>query len=111
MARRKTPENETPEQREERLVKEAIANKADRSEKVSWNRKMDNMVKLMAELTPIEEEILDLQAKKMPIFDAIQELREVMVSECVHPYEYLTIHDDHAVCKFCGKKISKPNAS
>lgn len=110
MARRKTPDNETPEQKEERLVKEAVSNAANRSEKVSWNRKMDNMVKLMSQLSPIEEEIIELQAKKIPIYDAIQELRQTMVNECVHPYEYLVDKDDHLLCKFCGKKISKPDA-
>jgi len=110
MPRRKTPQNESPEQKQERQIKETIANGPNRSEKVSWNRKMENMVKLMTKLTPIEEEIIALQAKKIPIFDEIQELREMMVAECIHPYEYLVVKDDHVVCKFCGKKISKPNA-
>jgi hypothetical protein len=109
MARRKTPQNETPEQKAERQIKDTIANGPSRSEKVSWNRKMDNMVKLMTKLTPIEEEIIALQAKKIPIYDEIQELRELMVTECVHPYEYLAVEDDYVMCKFCGKKISKPN--
>jgi hypothetical protein len=109
VARRKTPDNETAEQKQERLIKEAIANGPSRSDKVSWNRKMDNMVKLMTKLSPIEEEIIALQAKKIPIFDEIQQLRETMVAECVHPYEYLVVNDDHILCKFCGKRLSKPN--
>lgn len=109
MARRKTPTDETPDQKEERQIKDTIANGPSRSEKVSWNRKMDNMVKLMTKLSPIEEEIIALQAKKMPIFDEIQELRGVMVTECVHPFEYLVVENDHVLCKFCNKKISKPN--
>lgn len=109
MARRKAPENETPEQQEERRVKEAVANSANRSEKTSWNRKMDNMVKLMARLRPIEDQLIELQAQKIPIFDEIQELRKTMVNECVHPYEHLVIKDDHILCKFCGKKIGIPN--
>lgn len=109
MAKRKAPENETPEEQKLRLQKEKISNAANRSEKVSWNRKMDNMVKLLGQLRPIEEQILELYTQKMPIFDQVQELRETMVKECVHPYEYLVIHDDHALCKFCGKKISLPN--
>lgn len=109
MARRKAPENETTKQQHERHIKEAIANNADRSEKTSWNRKMDNMVKLMSQLNPIEEQILELQAKKMPIFDEIQKLRTTMVNECVHPYEYLAIVDQYVVCKFCDKKIRIPD--
>ena len=47
MARRKKPEGLTPEEQIIHSVKEAIANNANRSEKTSWNRKMDNMVKLI----------------------------------------------------------------
>lgn len=110
MARRKTPSNETEQQKQERQLKEIIANGPSRSEKVSWNRKMDNMVKLMSKLSPIEEEIIALQAKKIPVFDEIQALRETMVTECIHPFEYLVINEDHILCKFCNKKLSKPKS-
>ena len=109
MARRKKPEDETVEQERQRRVFESIANFSDRSEKTSWNRKMDNMVKLLAKLRPIEEKILDLQAQKMPIFDDVQILRETMVKECVHPYQHLVLKDDHVLCKFCNKRIRIPD--
>lgn len=110
MAKRKIPENETAEDQAKRKVRETIANTADRSEKTSWNRKMDNMVKLMAQIRPIEEQILDLQAEKQPIFDEIQELRALMVKECVHPYEYLVVTGEKsATCKFCNKTIAIAN--
>ena len=108
MSRRKRPEEETTDETTERRYKDEIANAANRSEKTSWNRKMDNMVKLLSTLRPIEDQIIDLQAKKIPIFDEIQGLRLQMVKECIHPYEYLLIRDTHAVCKFCEKKISLP---
>jgi len=107
MARRPKPENETPEQELERRTFEAVANHSDRSEKTSWNRKMDNMVSLLAKLRPIEEKIIDLQGEKMPIFDEVQQLREVMVTECIHPYQHLVLLDDGVVeCKFCNRKIT-----
>lgn len=109
MARRKKPENETVEQVRVRKVFESIANASDRSEKTSWNRKMDNMVKLLSKLRPIEEKIIDLAATKMPIFDDVQILRETMVKECVHPYQHLVLMDDHVLCKFCNKRIRIPN--
>ncbi len=109
MARRKKPENESPTEMRVRQIKEAISNHANRSEKVSWNRKMDNMVKLIAELSPIEQEILALMAAKNPILDNVQVLREVMVKECVHPYEHLAIHADYVECTFCFKKLSIPS--
>ncbi len=109
MARRKKPEDETTVEERERRIKEAIANASTRSEKTSWNRKMDNMVKLLAKLRPIEEQVLELQSLKMPIFDEVQILREVMVKECVHPYQHLVLKDDHVLCKFCNKRIRIPD--
>ena len=111
MARRKTPENESAAEKRDRQIKEAIANSPNRSEKTSWNRKMDNMVKMLATLRPIEEKIIELQAQKMPIFDEVQTLRNMMVNTCVHPYEYLAVHADHVECKFCGKRIRIPDGS
>ena len=110
MARKKKPKNETEEQALIRKELEKVANVPSRSEKTSWNRKMNNMVKLLALLRPIEDQILELIAQKEPIFDEIQLLRAVMKKECVHPYEYLIHKGDHIVCKFCEKKIGIPRA-
>ena len=108
MARRKKPVGETPEQAAERRQKEAIANAANRSEKTSWNRKMENMVKLLATLRPIEQKILDLQRQKFPIMDEVHELREIMVNECIHPYDQLVVKEDHVLCKFCNRRLKRP---
>ena len=109
MARKKNPENETEEQAYQRKVLETIANASGRSEKTSWNRKMDNMVNLISRLRPIEEQIIDLNAQKTPILDEISQLRAVMVAECVHPFEQLVYKDDHAECKFCGARLGLPS--
>ena len=105
MARQKKPENETPEQAHIRQVLESVANNSLRSEKTSWNRKMDNMVKLIAKIRPIEEQILDLMAEKIPITDDVQLLRAEMVKECIHPLEQLVYKETYVECKFCGRKI------
>jgi len=109
MARRKKPEGETPEQAKERYILESIANHATRSEKTSWNRMMDNMVSLIATIKPIEDKILRLQAKKIPIVDEIQHLRKKMVRECVHPYDHIIYTDDAVLCKFCGNRLKVIN--
>lgn len=109
MSRRKKPEVETLDEEIVRRIKEEIANNANRSEKTSWNRKMDNMVRLLAEIKPIEDQIIGLHEKKIPIFDEIQTLRKEMLRDCVHPYEYVLVEKDHAKCKFCEKLISLPN--
>lgn len=91
-----------------RTAMEKIAMFPNRSEKTSWKRKQDNMVKLIARLRPIEDKILELQKEKEPLLDEISELRKAMVESCIHPMEYLVYHDDHIVCKFCNRKLSIP---
>ena len=106
---RKNIKTEYEEQIKQRKIFDAVSNSANRSEKTSWNRKMDNMVKLLAKLRPIEEQILELQAQKMPVYDEVQVLRLEMINQCVHPYEYLVLHDEYVICKFCDKKMNKPS--
>jgi len=107
MAKKKKPESETFEQAKEREIFEQISNMADRSEKTAWNRKMDNMVKLITKLQPVEEKILKIiHEEKIPIQDEIQNLRAIMVNECIHPFEYLVSKDGIVYCKFCEKKMS-----
>ena len=108
MARQRKPDNETMTESRSRQLLESIANNADRSENTSWNRKMDNMVKLIATMRPLEEQILKIIEQKIPIFDAIQELRLTMVKECIHPYDHLTYFENHVRCKFCDRRISVP---
>lgn len=110
MARRKKPALETEQEIKNRHLLEKISNFSTRSEKVSWNRKMDNMVKLMTQLKGIEDDILEtINNKKNPLLDEIAQLRVLMVQDCVHPYEQLVIHDNHIVCKFCNKKMAITN--
>jgi len=107
MSRRKKPEGETPEEAKIRRIFESIADNATRGEKVSWERKLDNMVSIIAKLRPIEEKIMDLMAEKQPILDEINELRKEMVRDCVHPYTHLAIKPDGTInCKFCNKTFS-----
>lgn len=106
MARRRKPEDETTDDAERRRLLESVADNASRGEKVSWDRKMDNMVSLMAKLKPIEDQIMDLMGQKLPIIDEISALRKDMVRECVHPYTHLTDLGDGSVrCKFCERTV------
>lgn len=108
MARRKKPENETRDEASIRRRLELVADSATRGDKVSWERKMDNMVALMAKLRPIEDKILDLMTEKMPILDEVAALRQEMVRGCVHPYEHLVPRDEGVLCKFCNKSFAIP---
>lgn len=109
MARLRKPEDETQDEAEIRRTKEIVSNKATRNEKVAWDRKMNNMVSLLAELTPIEEQLLGLITAKTKLVENIQELRGEMVLDCVHPFTHLVFHDDHVVCKFCDRKFKVMN--
>ncbi len=108
MSRVKRPENETPEEETIRKIKDAVSSTKTRNEKVSWDRRMNNMVKLLAQLTPIEEQLTELLAQKLEIVDRVQDLRKEMVNECIHPSTHLIVHNDHVVCKFCNRKFSIP---
>lgn len=112
MARRKIPENETEQQKKIRQQLEQVTDHATRSEKTSWNRKMDKMVSLITKVKPIEQKIHELMEEKQPLLDEIQNLRSTMVKECIHPYEYLVLHKEVVYCKFCEKNmglVSKSN--
>lgn len=91
---------------------EEIANHATTSEKNAWQRKKRKMNKLMEELTPIEEELLDLKKRKDELVDQITLLRQEMVKSCIHPSNMVIEVTDQpgvAVCKFCDTKVSLPN--
>lgn len=78
---------------------------ATKSEKNAWMRQYRNLQKLLKTLEPIEDKILELQVKKQPIIDSIMKLRNSMLQLCIHPAEYLTVHEGIAICKFCNKKL------
>ena len=108
MARQRKPDNETPEQTQIRQILESVANKSNRSEKTSWNRKMDNMITLISKLRPLEDQILEIEQQKLPILDQVQELRQIMVKECIHPFDHLVYFNNHILCKFCNRNLSVP---
>jgi hypothetical protein len=110
MARHKLPDNETTEQQQIRKQLENVANISTRNERVSWERKLDNMVKLVAKIRPIEEKITDMIIEKQAFFDEISTLRAEMVKDCVHPLSHLVHKVDDVMgefveCKFCGKRF------
>lgn len=84
---------------------EDVSKHSDKNERLSWNRKKQKMQGFIKELEPIQEEMLKLIQKKQPILDKIEELRAVMVKECIHPIDYLAHKETHIECKFCNSKI------
>lgn len=86
----------------------AIANFRDKNEKASWLRKKKNLEALVESLEPIELELLRLNQQKMDITDKIQAIRKTMVTDCIHPQDYLVHYGKYVKCRFCESNISIP---
>lgn len=84
------------------------------NERVAWKRRHKNFSKkILSEITPLEDEILELTMRKMHKMDELEEDRQNLIASCVHPREFLRLRDDHVYCTFCDTKIKvnfKPDA-
>lgn len=109
MAKRKKPEFSTPEEEKIWNMLNEISNISPKNEKNIWARKREKIEKLVEDITPIETEILLLTKKRQDIYDEITVLRNLMVKECVHPFDLLLYKDNYVLCKFCNIKIKKNN--
>lgn len=86
---------------------EVIAKGTNKNEKLAWARKRKKLDEIISgKLQPIQDKILELHREKQTVLDEVAELREIMVSDCVHPPEYLVHHGVVIECKFCLKKIT-----
>jgi hypothetical protein len=85
--------------------KKIILQQSTQLDKTSWMRKFDNLQKLITEVNDLADQILEVEAKKIPILDDIAVLRTQMVQECIHPIEFLVEYDEYIECKFCSKKL------
>lgn len=109
MAKRKRPEDVSPDELALHNTKDFIANHATRSEKTAWQRQYDNLSKFVRQLEPIEDKMLALIHEKSKILDEILILRKELVETCVHPFDVLVKHDGALICKFCEKRMAIPN--
>ena len=86
----------------------AIANFRDKNEKASWLRKKKNLETIVETTEPVEDDIRKLQSIKMHLVDEIQEIRKTMISDCIHPQDYLVHYGKYVKCRFCESNISIP---
>lgn len=86
----------------------AVANFRDKNEKASWLRKKKNLENLVADIAPIENEILRLTNEKARLMDEMGEIRKTMVVDCIHPQDYLIHYGVYIKCRFCENKVSIP---
>lgn len=90
----------------EKEIFDKVVKYVSHNEKIAWKRRHKNLTnKIRTDITPIEEEIMQLSMKKWELMDAIEESRQELVKSCVHPREFLVLKDDHVLCKFCQAKI------
>lgn len=93
-------------------IKEEVAARASQSDKTAWKRRQNNLEKVIGEMTPIEQQILELSLKKRPYLEEIERIRAEMVELCIHPAETLVVKGEapnshHVVlCKFCNKSFT-----
>lgn len=85
--------------------KKIIAQQSTQLDKTSWNRKYENLQKLIAQVNDFADQIMVIENQKLPYVDEINTLRAQMVQECIHPVEFLIEKDDIVECKFCNKRI------
>lgn len=86
--------------------KKVIHQQSTQLDKTSWQRKYDNLQKLVKQVNDLADQMSEIEALKIPIIDQIAELRQQMVQECIHPVEMLVEHEDCTICKFCDKRIN-----
>jgi len=87
-----------------------ISEHANKSEIASWGRKRKAIEKLVStQISPLENELLEIRNELAPLYDKLDILRDEMVSHCVHPIDMLIQKEDHVVCKFCMAKMGVPN--
>ena len=86
--------------------KQAVDTATSKAEKASWKRKQKNIDKLVAELEPLEDSIMEIMTAKNEILDKITVIRKQMVQECIHPHDQLVVQGDGSIlCKFCDKTL------
>lgn len=82
-----------------------ISNVAPENDKMAWRRLRRELTKHLEELETHNATYFEIQAKRKPLMDHIEELRKKMVTECVHPSDELVYKSTHVLCKFCNKRL------
>lgn len=95
------------ESKPEKEIFDTIVNYVGKNERIAWKRRHKNFSdRILRDITPIEEKILELTMQKMHLMDSMEEDRQELMKSCVHPKEFLLLMGDgNVLCKFCDTKI------
>lgn len=88
-----------------------IASLPTKSEVKSWERKCVALAKLLDLLAPIDEQVLEILRERQPLINEIEDLRHIMTQECIHPLEHLVSSPKFIHCKFCDRRLMKPDVN
>lgn len=77
--------------------------KTDPNSRVAFQRRLTNLEAYITnDINPIEQQILELRAKLIPLYDAVHMLRDEARAHCTHTPEQLVKQEDGSIkCKFC----------
>lgn len=77
--------------------------KLDTNSRVAFQRRLTNLETFIAnEVNPVENEIIELKSKLIPLYDAAKMLRDEAREFCTHAPEMLVeLEDNTYKCKFC----------
>ncbi len=86
-----------------KIIKDSVGEKNVRA----WERKQQNFIKILSEIQPLEDKIIDSLATKNKIIKDIVQLREQIINHCPHPDEFVIEKNGKKYCKFCEKQFSE----
>lgn len=84
---------------------ERVSTIAPNNDRLAWKRLYKELQRHLIEYKDINDNYLEMKAKRLTLNKTISEMREKMVNECVHPKTELVYKGDHVVCKFCEKRL------
>lgn len=79
---------------------------ADASDYATWRRRQKRLEGMIEKLRPLNDKMIEIHAKRIPLLKDIDSLRDEMTSLCVHPRETLQHEGTHIVCKFCNRSLT-----
>lgn len=82
-----------------------IASNSDKNQKLTFERRHKKMQGLISLLDPINKQINELLSQKLPIEEEVEDLKNKLHMDCVHPLEFLSHKGSHIICKFCNTKL------
>lgn len=90
---------------------DAVSKNNIANDRIAFQRRLTNLeTYIRSEVNPIEEQILLLREKLIPLYDKVNELRGEAKEFCTHPVDFLEVKqnpDDADMatvrCKFCDE--------